>query len=66
MRYVARDAQGNIIGHFANMQLGFAEEALADDDPQLIAASADKPAKTIEERIAALEAKVILWSGVNS
>lgn len=38
MRYVERDPiTGEIIGHYANLQPGYAEEALEDDDPELVA-----------------------------
>ncbi len=36
-RYVERDGQGRITGSFAHPQPGRAEEALADDDAELIA-----------------------------
>ena len=37
MPYVSRDASGNINGVFANLQSGYAEEFLPDDDPELVA-----------------------------
>lgn len=37
MRYVQRDQDGNIIGDYANPQPGYAEEALEDDAPELLA-----------------------------
>jgi hypothetical protein len=37
MAYVQRDGTGKITGVFANQQLGYATELLADTDPTLIA-----------------------------
>lgn len=37
MFYIQRDGQGKVSGVFANRQLGYAEEPLANDDPELIA-----------------------------
>lgn len=56
MPYVSRDDNGNINGLYANLQPGFAEEYLPDDDPEVVAffnpprpinpALDDQPAKT--------------------
>lgn len=35
--YVERDETGKIIGIYANFQEGFAEEALPEDDPEVVA-----------------------------
>lgn len=35
-RWVERDETGGITGHYANWQEGFAEEEMADDDPELL------------------------------
>lgn len=35
--YVERDESGKIIGVYANFQEGFAEEALPEDDPEVVA-----------------------------
>ncbi len=35
MRYVQRNEEGKVIGHFANPQQGYAEEALPDDHPDI-------------------------------
>lgn len=43
MMYVMRDEEGKIIGSFALPQKGFAEEALKDDDPELLEFLAPKP-----------------------
>jgi len=37
MPYVSRDQSGNINGLYANLQSGYAEEWLEDDDPEVIA-----------------------------
>ncbi|HBT44293.1 MAG TPA: hypothetical protein DEB21_20520, partial [Rhodospirillaceae bacterium] len=49
MTYVQRGAGGAIVGFFANMQPGIAEEFLADDDPEMVAlAAAQADAEVIE------------------
>lgn len=72
MRYVQRDKQGKVTGHFANPQEGYAEEALPDDHPDLVAfhvererlreenrqQSLTKRVPLLEARVAALEAIV--------
>lgn len=40
MVFVQRDGSGKIIGRFANLQEGYAEEALGDDDPEILAINA--------------------------
>jgi hypothetical protein len=64
MPYVSRDESGNITGVFANLQSGYAEEYLPDDDPEVIAflepkpqppTSAEQIAFDHENRIRALE-----------
>ena len=42
MRYVQRDENGRVIGHFANPQLGYAEEELGDGHPDLLAYEASR------------------------
>lgn len=37
MRYIQRNENGKIVGHFANFQPGLAEEILLEDDSELIA-----------------------------
>jgi hypothetical protein len=37
MPYVSRDEGGNIDGCYANLQPGFAEELLPDDNPEVVA-----------------------------
>lgn len=34
--YIQRDDNGQIVGAFANLQPGFAEESIADDAPELV------------------------------
>lgn len=34
--YIQRDYNGQIVGAFANLQPGFAEESIADDAPELV------------------------------
>lgn len=36
MRYVERGSDGNIVGHFAVLQPGFAEEEVDDDSPEIV------------------------------
>lgn len=36
-RFVSRDGDSKITGHFANLQPGFAEEEVADDNAELLA-----------------------------
>lgn len=47
--YVQRDAQNKICGAYANAQLGYAEEWLADNDPALVAFLAPKPPLDISD-----------------
>jgi hypothetical protein len=49
MPYVQRNTEGNITGKFANLQPGYAEEYLDDNDPELIT-------ETSEQIIARLDA----------
>ncbi|MBY5698515.1 hypothetical protein [Rhizobium leguminosarum] len=52
MPYVQRDEQGNIIGVYANLQPGYAEEFLPDDDQDLLAyLSPPPPPYTIDADI---------------
>lgn len=44
MRYVQRDAEGKLIGHFANPQPGYAEEEVADDHPDILGWNAEREA----------------------
>jgi len=44
MPFVQRDESGRICGQFANLQDGYAEEFLSDDDPELQAGAADQGA----------------------
>lgn len=48
MPFVQRDSNNNIIGQFAALQSGFAEEWLNDDDPEIIALSVPKPPTNAE------------------
>lgn len=43
MRYVQRDKDGKVIGHFARPQPGTAEEALPDDHPDIAAFNTPAP-----------------------
>lgn len=63
-RWVQRDKDtGEVTGHFANPQPGYAEEELPDDHPELkafhkrreLARLAVSPHKALEERITELE-----------
>lgn len=47
--YVQRDAQNKICGAYANAQLGYAEEWLADNDQALVAFLAPKPPLDISD-----------------
>ncbi|MBF8730447.1 hypothetical protein IRZ59_08295 [Pseudomonas guariconensis] len=42
MPYVQRDAGGLVVGEFANLQPGFAEEWLPHDAPELLPAAAEQ------------------------
>jgi hypothetical protein len=64
MRYIQRDENGNVIGHYACPQ-EYAQEEVADDHPDILAWHARKqalrqrPASTdLFERIAMLEEKL--------
>jgi hypothetical protein len=60
MRYVQRDASGALIGHYANPQ-PYAQEAVADDHPDVLAWQAAREAArgpTMAERLAALEERI--------
>ncbi|GGU54019.1 hypothetical protein GCM10009504_08660 [Pseudomonas laurentiana] len=48
MPFVQRDESGRICGRFANKQLGYAEEFLPDDDPELQPTAVDQ--NTVTER----------------
>lgn len=50
MPYVQRDDSGKIIGQFANLQIGFAEEYLEENHPDL--------AETPEQTISRLESEI--------
>jgi hypothetical protein len=63
MAYVQRDTNLNIVGVFANLQKGFAEELLDNNDPQVVAfiASVNKSmtpvplsSMTVAQRLATL------------
>lgn len=51
MRWVERDGDGAIVGTYANRQTGIAEEAMADDDAEILAY--ENPAPPLAERTAA-------------
>jgi hypothetical protein len=60
MRYVHRDASGAVLGHYANPQ-PYAQEAVADDHPDLLAWREAREAArgpTMAERLAALEERI--------
>lgn len=63
MRYVQRDAAGNVVGHFANPQ-SYAREAVPDDHPDLATwqrqreALRPKPEDALSVRVPALEKRV--------
>src|SRR5450830_1566323 len=44
MPFVQRDESGRICGRFSNHQLGYAEEYLSDDDPELQVGAVDQNA----------------------
>lgn len=47
--YVQRDTNNKIIGQYANLQLGYAEEFVADDSPELGPTLAEKQSTKWEE-----------------
>lgn len=62
--YVQRNQEGVITGAFANMQPGYAEEYLPDDDPELLAFLSPPPPLPTEvtmrqARLALLEAGLL-------
>lgn len=62
MRYIQRDNDGTVIGHFANEQ-SYATECVPDDHPDLVAWHTEREARrkaaiSPEKRIAALEATI--------
>lgn len=66
MRWVQRDKAGVIIGHYANRQRGYAEEALPDDHPEIVAHDNPPPivpgsteADRLRAELDALTAKLI-------
>ena len=58
MVYVQRDAAGAIIGIYANPQPGYAEEALADDAPEVVAYRAGRVPLNVD-RLAATRAEAL-------
>lgn len=54
MPYVERDENGKIVGVYANLQEGYAEEELADDDTDLVA--------FLNPPIAYIIPKLLLWT----
>ena len=67
MRYVQRDKEGKVIGHFSNIQ-EYAVEILDDEHPDILAFNArrksnkstlDDYLKTLEKRIIKLEELVL-------
>jgi hypothetical protein len=65
MRYVQRDESGKVVGHFANWQEGYAEEALSDDHVDLVAFRAERERlreenqrQSLTKRVPILEARV--------
>jgi glutathione S-transferase len=68
MRFIQRDSDGKIVGHFANEQ-SYATEAVEDDHPEIVAWYDEREARrkaaiSPEIRIAALEAEVIRLRGL--
>ena len=64
-RYVQRDRDGTLIGHFANPQPGYAEEEVLDDHPDILAWQAARAAfrmadhkSSSNERLRAAEARL--------
>jgi len=64
-RYVQRDRDGTLIGHFANLQPGYAEEEVPDDHPDILAWQAARAAfraadhkSSSNERLRAVEARL--------
>jgi hypothetical protein len=54
MPHVSRDANGNINGVYANLQPGYGEEYLPDDDPELLAflnPPAQPPQPSLEDQV---------------
>lgn len=72
VRYIQRNAEGVLIGHFASRQPGYAEELVPDDHPDVLAWNAAREAfrradhnsasnerlRAAEKRIAVLEDNV--------
>jgi len=64
-RYVQRGRDGALIGHFANLQPGYAEEEVADDHPDILEWQAARAAfrladhnSSSNERLRAVEARL--------
>ena len=52
MRYVMRDAAGKIVGTFANLQPGHAEEGKPDDDAEVVAFENPPPESESDRAVA--------------
>ena len=58
MRYVQRDKEGKVIGHFANEQ-SYAKELLEDNHPDILDMKTKQPKKvTIAEEMLELKKKI--------
>ena len=51
MRYVQRDMDGKIVGHFANSQLGYAEEQIDEENVEFVAYLASKAPPPVRRRV---------------
>lgn len=57
-RFVQRDSDGKLIGHYANPQPGYAEEELPDDHPDILAWQAARKPKAVDPAGAAYAAQM--------
>nr|WP_314563053.1 phage tail assembly chaperone [uncultured Pseudomonas sp.] len=60
MPFVQRDESGRICGRFANQQIGYAEEFLPPDDPELQGDSTEQSV-VIERRWRDTELAALIW-----
>lgn len=60
MTFVQRDESGRLCGRFANQQIGYAEEFLLADDPELQDGAVDQNAMT-ERRWRDTELASLIW-----
>jgi len=50
MRYVQRDEQKKVVGSYANLQPGYAEEQMAEDHPDLVRYNTPPPPRIMTPR----------------